>query len=410
MNNDSVDLIYLDPPFNSNKNYEAPIGSNAEGGSFKDIWTIDDLEQEWIEDIKADNKALHFLLRTVGMIGNKREAEGTMAYLQFMAVRLIEMHRILKPTGSIYLHCDNTMSHYLKLVMDCIFDRDNFRDEVIWNVGSVSGYKSKKRGYIRQNDNILYYIKSNNFTFNKEYLPYREEYIKKMFKGMDSDGRQYRQRGEKKYYADKGGIPIGTNWTDIYSLQTITQSKEKTGYPTQKPLKLLERIIRTSSNKDEVVLDPFCGCATALVAAEKLERQWIGIDVSNKAVDLVNQRMQQESKKAESNIFEYGKGKYNTIVRNDIPVRTDLGKIKKDKNLKKELYDEQKCFCIGCDEFFHIRNLEIDHRLPRSKGGQDNRENFQLLCGWCNRVKGNRPMEHLKSKVRELKESANVYR
>ena len=236
-----------------------------------------------------------------------------------MAMRLVECHRVLKDTGSIYLHCDSTMSHYLKLLMDCIFDEKNFRDEIVWNVGSVSGYKSQKKGWVRNFDIILYYIKSSNFIFNKEYLPYREEYIRTMFKGWDEKKQlRYRQRGNKRYYENESKLSVGSNWTDILSLQTVTQSKEVTGFPTQKPLKLLERIINASSNEGSVVLDPFCGCATTCVAAELLNRQWIGIDISHLAYDLVRKRLEREVE----TLFNLNQIKY----RIDPPKRTDEGK------------------------------------------------------------------------------------
>ena len=297
INSECIDLIYLDPPFNKKKVFTAPIGSSAAGASFRDIFRKEHVKGEWLEIIKKNNDGLHTLLESVKII--EGGTSYNFCYLSYMAIRLIEMRRILKDTGSLYLHCDSTMSHYLKILMDLIFGEKNFRSEIIWNGGSVSGYKSQKKGWIRQYDNILYYTKTQQFTFNKIFFPYREEYIRKMFK-KDEKGRYYRQRSHKKYYSDEGGVPCGHNWHDILSIQTITQSKQVVSYPTQKPLALMERIIRASSNKQDMVLDPFCGCATTCVAAEKLERQWIGIDVSIKAFELVKERLKKEVADPES--------------------------------------------------------------------------------------------------------------
>ena len=393
MNSDSVDLIYIDPPFNSNRNYEAVIGTSAEGGEFKDIWTLDDVEKEWIDSIEVENEALYNLLNTVGFIGSARASNSNQGYLQFMAIRLLELHRILKPTGSIYLHCDTTMSHYLKMVMDCIFGRSNFRNEIIWDyrTGGIS-----KRYYPKKHDIILFYSKTQDYTFK---VPREESKDIGRFNKTDEDGRKFYEKAGIKYYADEG-VAVTDVW-DIYPVRNT--SKERTGYPTQKPLALLERIIQASSNENEVVLDAFCGCATTLVAAEKLNRQWIGIDVSKKAIELVNYRMNQESKKSESSILEWGQGKYQTIVREDIPVRTDEKQIVIYKDIKEILFKNQKGKCNGCKTQFKIKeHLEIDHILPKSKGGQNNKENLQLLCGWCNRIKGDKTMEDLKTRLKEF--------
>ncbi|MYE38545.1 MAG: hypothetical protein F4X82_03460 [Candidatus Spechtbacteria bacterium SB0662_bin_43] len=379
MNSESVDLIYIDPPFNSNRNYEAPIGSVANGASFKDVWYLDDVEQEWIDSIEVQNTALYNLLETVGTMGRSREANGNKGYLQYMSIRLLEMYRILKPTGSIYLHCDTKMSHYLKMVMDCIFGVRRFRNEIVWGYkwGGVS-----KRFFAKKHDIILFYArKQSKYIFNAD------------------DVREPYETKDTRWHNNKRGKIMRDLWDDIPIINTM--AKERTGYPTQKPLVLLERIIQASSNEGDMVLDAFCGCATTLVAAEKHNRQWIGIDVSQKAVELVNQRMKQESERAESNILEWGQGKYQVIVRKDVPQRTDKEQVVINTNVKQQLYEKQKGICNGCDIHFPMRNLEIDHILPRSKGGQDNIKNLQLLCGACNRQKGDRDMNYLKAQVRK---------
>ena len=428
MNSESVDLIYIDPPFNSNKHYKAPVGSKAAGAEFNDAWHLDDVEQEWVDSIASQNKALYRLLETVGTMGTERTANGNKGYLQYMSVRLLEMHRILKETGSMYLHCDDAMSHYLKLVMDCIFDKDNFRNEVIWYYGERQMLGVKQ--YNRKNDIILFYTKSDKYTFRLPREEHKEKYINAFFKKgycKDCDREfkwnnkaecvecsgtmvRFRDRGkgntypDGRQYLDEEGRGADTVWQTFKPMHSASMKHKSTGYPTEKPVALLERIIQASSNEGDVVLDAFCGCATTLVASEKHNRQWIGIDIAPKAIELVNDRMTKLSKEAENNMFEWGKGKYQAIIReskDDIPVRTDLEKIVIDKSIKNKLYKEQEGICNGCDTHFMARNLEIDHKTPRSKGGGDNIENLQLLCGFCNRVKGDRDMHYLKVQVKE---------
>lgn len=206
------------------------------------------------------------------------------AYLVNMAVRLVEMHRVLKPTGSIYLHCDPTASHYLKILMDSIFGVANFRNEIVWRIGWVSGFKTQKRGWIRNHDTILYYLKTSKAKklFNKEYIPYPPDYVRR-------DGK--RPTGK--------GFPIEDTWNcsdqdRLDSIMIKSFSTEKLSYPTQKPVDLLKRIIKASSNKGDVVLDPFCGCGTTIAAAEQLQRNWIGIDITYSAVAAIKERFKRE--------------------------------------------------------------------------------------------------------------------
>ena len=241
-----IDLIYIDPPFFTGVDYK----------EFNDQW--DSLED----------------------------------YLEFMKVRIKEMYRTLKETGSFYLHCDANAVFDLKPICDDIFGRKYFRRMIVWNVGSVSGFKSQVRGWVRQHDTILFYTKSEEFTFNKQYTPYKEDYIKKMFRYKDEDGRLYRKRrGGKQYLDEKPGNAIGDVWNDIYSYQTRTRSKEYLGYPTQKPDKLLKRIIQASSNEGDIVADFFCGSGTSLAMAKKLNRNWIGVDINPNAIDLCKKRL-----------------------------------------------------------------------------------------------------------------------
>ena len=425
MNSVSVDLIYLDPPFNSNANYAAPIGSEAAGAEFKDTWTLSDVDAAWLDLIEAKYPQLNRVIHAAMSDSDK-------SYLIYMAVRLIEMHRILKPTGSLYLHCDPTMSHYLKLVMDSIFGKANFRNEIVWKRTTAHNDSAVYGGI---HDTILYYSKGNSSTLNEQYQPYSDEYLKR-YKHTDENGKRFLDRdltagslsgggyqyewngitkiwrcpfttmqeyhkSGKLYYTRNGtprlkqflddmpGVPVQDVWIDIPPINS--QAKERVGYPTQKPLALLDRIIKASSHEGDTVFDPFCGCATTLVAADRLQRDWIGIDISAKAAELIVERIRDDQ-----GMFE------DIIARDDLPNRTDLGHIPRYNATenKTRLYGEQAGNCNGCGEHFQTQHLEIDHIIAESVGGTDHIENLQLLCGHCNRIKGNRGQEYLIAKLR----------
>lgn len=383
INSESIDLIYLDPPFNKGRQFHAPIGSTAEGADFKDIWSSDDVKDEWHNQINDKHPKLYKYLDATGDIGSRPAKY----YLIYIAIRLIEMHRILKPTGSIYLHCDPTASHYLKLLMDTIWGHQHISNEIIWSyrTGGVS-----KKWWPRKHDVLLFYANS---KYKHNPIQEKIEYKKPFF------GSKIDEMGIP--YAD---VYIRDVWEDIKPL--INMSKERTGYPTQKPLTLLERIIQASSNEGDVVLDPFCGCATACVASERLNRQWIGIDVSSKAYDLVQQRLRDEV--LEDNTKGVKRNRVSdllidTYYRLDIPARTDRnGKKKPTKEDKYHLYGKQNGFCAGCTTYFEIQHLEVDHIIPQNEGGWHNIENLQLLCSHCNRLKGDKPMEYLHAKLKAL--------
>ena len=286
MNSECVDLIYLDPPFNSNKDYSAPVGSAAAGAAFKDTWSLSDLDVAWMGLIADEWPAVANLLHTTKLTHGK----GMQSYLTMMAVRLLEMRRVLKETGNIYLHCDPTASHYLKLLMDAVFGSACFRNEVVWH---YRRWPAEQRNFQRMHDIIIFYsCRKGVNVFNKLMHPL-------------SPGTQKRWRGKKSNvaFAEDGTRMVtqmtdedsmGAPMDDVWEIPVInSQAKERVGYPTQKPLALLERIIKASSNEGDVVLDPFCGCATACVAADRLGRKWIGVDISPKAAELVNLRLQQ---------------------------------------------------------------------------------------------------------------------
>ena len=379
MNSESVDLIYLDPPFNSKTDYAAPIGSQAAGAAFKDTWTLTDLDVAWLDLIEAKHPDLWRVIQAAMVPSDK-------SYLVYMAVRLIELRRVMKDTGSIYLHCDPTMSHYLKLVMDAIFGRSNFRNEIVWRYPKYSpGTKAFGRDY----DQILFYAGSDSVRITPQKIA-RDEPVRQLVRenvGGVLKNKRDPETGKVMYRTS-----TTKNVASVWDISLVMPaSKERTGYPTQKPLKLLERIIRASSNEGDVVFDPFCGCATTLVAADDLGRSWAGIDISPKAADLVVERIEERQ------------GLFHDIVhRTDIPRRTDLGPLPAANSAenRQRLYGEQGGYCAGCGEHFQSRHLEVDHYIARSKGSTDHIDNLQLLCGHCNRTKGNRGMEYLRAKLR----------
>ena len=327
INSESVDLIYLDPPFNKNKTFTAPIGSSAEGASFKDYFREEDVKDEWVETIKEDHIELYNFLNGVKSISNSKHYVYNYCYLCYMAIRLIEMRRILKDMGSIYFHCDPTMSHYIKIMMDTIFREDNFRNEIVWCYHGPGS--PKMRQFNRKSDNILWYSKGETWTFNADNVrvKYKDE-KQSLRRAMSTDGEFSQEEVEE--YRKRGKVP--ENWWEMRI--AARSKKEYVGYPTQKPLALLDRIIKASSNEGDVVLDAFCGCATTCVAAERLNRKWVGIDISIKAYDLVKDRL----KKEVVGRLDFGGKGGEEIKRNfstDSPKRTDKNG---DDRLKKYIY------------------------------------------------------------------------
>ena len=288
---ESVDLIYLDPPFNSQKDYNVIFTdskgkvSHAQAVAFEDAWSWTPEAQATYDELT--NTAIHkgAVPEDVSrLVSAFRMAIGTndvMAYLVMMAIRLLELHRVLKPRGSIYLHCDPTASHYLKVLMDQIFGPRNFRRELVWRSGWVSGFKSKAKNWVRNHDILLYYTKDlgAGFTFNKD-------------KAYEPHEPGYKRRGGGE---NPLGVAIDDVWdkNELYSPWIKSFSTEKLGYMTQKPVALLERIIEVSSRPGDLVLDPFCGCGTTLIAAQKLGRRWMGIDITHIATALIRKRLRE---------------------------------------------------------------------------------------------------------------------
>lgn len=378
---ESIDLIYLDPPFNSNHDYSAPIGSKAAGAAFKDTWTLSDVDVAWWGDVAEKDMKLYNILGAAGDIGGN----SVKSYLIYMAIRILEMYRILKDTGSLYLHCDPTMSHYLKMLLDSIFGAKNFRNEIIW---CYTGPRRSPTTFPKKHDVILFYSKTDNYNFTPPHIPHKS--------GVHNTGQVFgsAKKGSKKIQErlETGGKQLEDWWIDIWS--TDRYRKELLGYPTQKPLAVLERIIKASSNKNDIVLDPFCGCATTCSAAEKLDRNWIGIDISEKAYDLVNMRL-----KTEAGMDKFTKGAGEVIHSTKPPQQI----AKRSPCIKNTLFGKQHGYCNGCKHDYNYKDLEVDHIVPKVQGGQDRDDNLQLLCGHCNRVKGGKlTMAELKARLKKL--------
>jgi DNA modification methylase len=343
---ESVDLVYLDPPFNSKADYNVLFraasarGHRAQIEAFEDTWHWGDEAEEALDEIRASGGAPASIVRAL------RDALGPsdmMAYLVMMAVRLVEMHRVLKPTGSLYLHCDPTASHYLKIILDSIFGTVRYKNEIAWKRSDAhNDAKQGAKHFGRIHDVLLYYAKSAETTFNAQYTSLPETTVEKWYRHVEEEtGRRYNKADvtgpggaakgnpfyewngvsrywryskstmerlhkegrlvysksgmtyQKRYLDESKGVPVQDIWDDIPMLRGINGTRERLGYPTQKPLALLERVIATSSETGQVVLDPFCGCGTTVHAAQKLGRSWIGIDITHLAIQVIADRLAQ---------------------------------------------------------------------------------------------------------------------
>ena len=421
-----------------------PDDPKARGG-YRDTWAWDtDVHEDWITGIETTHPAVSKLLDATRHI----HGEDTAAYLCFMAIRLIEIHRILKPTGSLYLHCDHSANSYLRQLLDGVFGRDNLRNEIVW------GYKASntpiKKSFPHKHDNILFYARGEDNTFTPQYTPYNEEYVSAMYK-RDESGRLYRHRGYRKdgspriNYLDEGkGTAVLSWWTDILGFGTATQAKERTGYPTQKPIALAERIIQASTNPGDVVLDCFAGCAYTAVAAEKLGRRWAACDINprawtvfkrqfNKGGDLPlltcnDQITGQQVMGSEPTVTIHGPQELpmrTTSAEVEIkPLRTDNRRqerrqYKRESTLldKREMltallqFSNGKAWCCGfasenADGGLAYGDYELDHIVPKSKGGEDDIVNRAPLCSTHNQLKSAHDinLQELRTLVAERRE------
>ena len=304
INSGSIDLIATDPPFNKGRTYEVRGKIESKVLKFKDSWNWNDVDKNGLVQLQYYSKSLSRFITNVRSL----HSESMAAYLCYMSARIIEMHRILKVTGSIYLHCDSTASHYLKIVMDLVFGRNNFQNELVWY---YSGGGASKKRWARKHDVLLFYSKGKIFCFNADNVrvPYR--WI---------DGQKRADGSDRNY--NKGKLA-----DDVWEHHSLMPwDVEKIGYPTQKPLLLYERIIKASSNEGDVVFDPFCGSCTTLVAAEKLYRKWIGSDIWETGYTSSVNRLLKEGLDVSYNrnkLFPVGEITFTKKV----PIRTDKFKI-----------------------------------------------------------------------------------
>ena len=429
MNGDTVDMIYLDPPLNSKNKYSSPAGG---GLSFQDKWTSKDFSVAEHGLLAENCPAAHIVIETV----KHTQGKGTMAYCIFMAVRILEMKRILKSdTGHLFLHCDDSTGHYIKVLLDAILGKKAYRNHIIWEQSVPRTIN--RRTFRRTADHIFHYAMPK-AKFSPIYGPPDEEYVKKNYRYNDNDGRglyrlgplgsfrdggyEYRWKGyeppakgwrcpkktmqelhdkgnlyypvnedgspahkkriaKKLFLSDYKSTAIGNVWTDIAPLRK--GDPEFMNYPTQKPLELMRRIIECSTDQGDMVFDPFCGCASLLVAAEELQRDWAGCDVSHTAVDLLIERVVDRK---------------DLLRRSDIsdlkrpPGRNDGEKLPNYRTPKQLLFGMQRGVCNGCFLHYEFSSFVIDHIKPQLRSGRDNIQNLQLLCKNCNSSKKDRPM------------------
>ena len=447
----TVDLIATDPPFNKSRDFHATPDSLASGARFADRWSWErDVHQEWVDQLYDDWRGVY------EVVDAARHAAGDdmAAFVCWLGVRVVEMHRVLKPTGSLYLHCDTTASHYLKTLLDAVFGPKQFRNEFVWK-RSHAHNSAKRYGPIH--DLLLFYTKTDEYTWTDLRRDYDQAYIDKYFKFDDEDGRGQYWTGDltgsgirrgatgnpwkgfdptekgrhwmyppsvldelnsdgrsywpktpgarpklKRYLSEAKGLQLQDIIDDVYSLQTMGGSRqERQGYPTQKPLALYERLIKASSNEGDLVLDPFAGCATTCVAAERLGRQWVGIDIWEGAHGLVVKRLESEKR-----MFAAEHVTYTT----EPPQRTDEGEVAAPFlkiKLKRALEPWQRIsrteiverligvqsagdfvVCAGCGRGLESPFMELDHIMPRADGGDNWITNRILLCRPCNGKKG----------------------
>lgn len=474
MNSETVDLIATDPPFNKKRNRASTSGQYEDAwrwsdhptmaGKRPDQWLWQPVHREWLDEIKDEVPALYQVIETA----RATQDDDTAAFLCFISVRLLEMHRVLKPTGSIYLHCDQTANSYIRLCMDAIFGKANFRNEVIWKrtARGFKGSQFKPRTFNANTDTILFYSKSRDSFFDMEPVmePYDPVELETRFKLQDDKGRYYmddmhnrrsasprpnlcyeydgfnppypsgwkvgearmiqldragelvREKGKlRRKIRPKAGLLRNNLWDDINE----AKGDERSGSPDQKPLALYERIIKASSQPGDLVLDRFAGCATTPIAARNLRRRWVGIDRRPDARFLIVCRLAGIKKKDADEIRKRPDlaewlndqlAKYEAHYATSAPERTDgqdtaapslepvyashEKSVFTHKDMHVILIERFGPLCWGCDFDGSIyeergpRYLELDHVNPKSAGGHDHLDNRALLCGPCNREKG----------------------
>ena len=405
INSETIHLIATDPPFKKGRDFHATPGSLSHGASFKDRWSWEqDVQGDWVDKIKDDWPAAYAVIESTRL----SYGEDMSAFLCWLGVRLMEMRRVLRQDGSLYLHIDHTAHAYVKALLDSIFGHKHFRNEIVW---CYTGPSNTKRWFPRKHDVILYYTKGKSWTFNGDDV--KIPYVKR------DTGKTSGIFKKRAVLSDKGKISEDYWLEERDGMTPVGRRKqERTGYPTQKPIALYERIIKASSNPGDVVLDPFCGCATTPVAAERLGRQWIGMDIWDKAHDTVLSRLERnnlavptrEQKEDQPNLFTFGDVTYSTEppartddneiaaprIKHKIPIPKEKWEMLSHKQMKWHLSkyqtrDESKnlVVCAGCGRELEVEFMELDHISPKSDGGANSIINRILICRPCNGRKSN---------------------
>ena len=431
INTETVHLIATDPPFNKNRDFHATPDSLAAGARFTDRWRWEtDIHQDWIDQIQDDWPAVWSIIESTRLA----RGDDMAAFLCWLGVRLLEMRRVLREDGSIYIHIDHTAHAYVKALMDAVFGHQNFLNEIVWLY--KSGGASPKKYFSRKHDSILLYKRGASYTFN----PQKE-------KSYNRELKPYRFAGVKEYKDDIGWYTL-VGMKDYWQIDMVGRtSSERTGYPTQKPLALYQRMIQASSNPGDIVLDPFCGCATTPVAAESLGRQWIGIDIWDKAHETVLRRLAAENLAVPDLDDSDAKppGASRLLTSGDVtyskkpPTRTDDNEMASpmltlriqhpvepwqklpNRVIRSILSEAQNPYaadapdmplteqqialigCAGCGRVLESPFMELDHIQPKAEGGDNYITNRVLICRPCNGIK--RDNLTLRGLIRENKRS-----
>ena len=450
LNRGIADAVITDPPFCSNEYYEHCFGTDPkdkkgrEKPGFDDAWTLDDVRAEEHKLIHDKHPEIYHICA----LARQTHSAGMMAYhLIMMSTRLLECHEILKDTGSMYLHCDHHANSYLRLLMDIIFGEENFRNQIVWQ----RSYRSDGKHFGNVADHILFYSKTANYTWNDQFAPQAMVETRHDLTGpktsAGASGRPWRGydpgkigrcwcvplHGRFAEWVDEFRIPgycqiagihdrldaldkaglihwsrnktpsvihpaeskLGVKINCVITDVPFVRGKEKTGFKTQKPVKLYSRFVLASTNPGDLVLDPFCGCATTIVAAENAGRQWIGMDRDPVALQMVYEQLG----KLNENSADFWRQTGNIIPRERPPKRTDQGDLPHYRTHKRHLYSIQDGKCAGCDYPKAYHGLDVDHDVPKSRGGGDEIENLNLLCPRCNRRKGTGTLAQLRAKL-----------